>query len=132
MGRSLWLDEAWVANSIQAQSLRRMFNYPDWLQINPPLFLLLARAAVRVVGASNVAFRAVPLAMAVAAAAGMLAVSRRLLRPSSALLATAVVAFDPTVIEYSRTLKPYSGELAATAILLLAAICYLQQLDRRR
>src|SRR5580658_2833991 len=98
MGRSLWLDEAWVANSIQARSLLGMFYYPDWLQINPPLFLLLARAAVRAVGASNVAFRAVPLAMAVAAAAGMLAVSQRLLRPSFALLATAVVAFDPTGI----------------------------------
>jgi len=96
------------------------------------LFLLLARAAVRALGASNAAFRAVPLAMAIVAAAGILAVSRRLLRRSLALLATAVVAFDLTVIEYSRTLKPYSGELAATAILLLAAVHYLQQPDRRR
>ena len=132
MGRSLWLDEAWVANSIQAPSLAAMFYYPGWLQINPPLFLLLARASVRVLGASNVAFRVVPLLLALAAAAGMLAVSRRLLRPSLALLATAVVVFDPTAIEYSRTLKPYSGELAATAILLLAAVRYLQQPDRPR
>jgi hypothetical protein len=132
MGRSLWLDEAWVANSIQARSLRGMFYYPNWLQVNPPLFLLLARAAVHVLGASNAAFRAVPLLLALTAAASMLAVSRRLLRPSFALLATAVVAFDPTAIEYSRTLKPYSGELAATALLLLAAVRYLQQPDRRR
>jgi hypothetical protein len=132
MGRSLWLDEAWVANSIQARSLRGMFYYPDWLQVNPPLFLLLARAAVRVLGASNVSFRALPLSMAVIASAGMLAVSRRLLRPSLALLAAAAVAFDPTAIEYSRTLKPYSGEPAATAMLLLAAVRYLQQPDRRR
>jgi mannosyltransferase len=132
MGRSLWLDEAWVANSIQAPSLAGMFYYPDWLQVNPPLFLLLARAAVRVLGASNAAFRLVPLLLAVAAAAGMLAVSRRLLRPGFALLAAAVVAFDPTAIEYSRTLKPYSGELAAAALLLLTAVRYLQQPDRRR
>jgi hypothetical protein len=132
MGRSLWLDEAWVANSIQAPSLTGMFYYPDWLQVNPPLFLLLARAAVRVLGASNVAFRVVPLAMALLAAAGMLAASRRLLRPGLALLATAVVVFDPTSIEYSRTLKPYSGDLAASAILLLAAVRYLQQPDPRR
>ena len=132
MGRSLWLDEAWVANSIQEPSLAAMFDYPGWLQTSPPLFLLLARASVRVLGASNVAFRVVPLLLALAAAAGMLAVSRRLLRPSLALLATAVVAFDPTAIEYSRTLKPYSGELAATALLLLAAVRYLQQPDRPR
>ncbi len=132
MGRSLWLDEAWVANSIHAQSLAGMFYYPDWLQVNPPLFLLLARAAVRVLGASNAAFRVVPLLLAVAAAASMLAVSRRLLRPGFAILAASVVAFDPTAIEYSRTLKPYSGELAASAILLLAAVRYVQQPDRRR
>lgn len=132
MGRSLWLDEAWVANSIQARSLPGMFYYPDWLQVNPPLFLLLARGAVQVLGASNWAFRAVPLLLAVTAAASMLGVSRRLLRPGFAMLAAAVVAFDPTAIEYSRTLKPYSGELAATALLLLASVRYLQQLDRRR
>jgi hypothetical protein len=132
MGRSLWLDEAWVANSIQAQSLAGMFYYPDWLQVNPPLFLLLARAAVRVLGASNTAFRAVPLLLAVVAAASTLAVGRRLLSPGFAILAAAIVAFDPTAIEYSRTLKPYSGELAASALLLLAAVRYLQQPDRRR
>jgi hypothetical protein len=136
IGRSLWLDEAWVANSIQARSLAGMFYYPDWLQVNPPLFLLLARTVVRMLGAwvgvSNAAFRAAPLMLAVTAAVSMLAVNLRLLRPSFALLAAAAVAFDPTVIEYSRTLKPYSGELAATAILLLAAVRYLEQPDRRR
>jgi len=132
MGRSLWLDEAWVANSVQAHSLAGMFYYPDWLQVNPPLFLLLARTTVRVLGASNAAFRAVPLLLAVAGAASMLAVSRQLLSPSFAVLATAIVAFDPAAIEYSRTLKPYSGEFAATAILLLSTVRYLQQPDRRR
>jgi hypothetical protein len=132
MGRSLWLDEAWVANSIQAWSLAGVFYYPDWLQTNPPLFLLLARAAVRMLGASNAAFRVVPLTMAVAAAAVMLAVSRRLLRPSLSLLATAVVIFNSTAIEYSRTLKPYSGELAASAALLFVAVNYLQAPDRKR
>ncbi len=50
IGRSLWLDEAWVANSIHAPSLREMFYYPDWLQTNPPSFLLLSlRAAINLV-----------------------------------------------------------------------------------
>jgi hypothetical protein len=131
MGRSLWLDEAWVANSIQSPLVTGMFYYPDWLQVNPPLFLLLARTAVRILGTSNWAFRAVPLLAAVIAAASMLSVSWRLLRPGFAILATALVVFDPTAIEYSRTLKPYSGELAASALLLLAAVRYLQQPDRR-
>ena len=105
MRRSLWLDEAWVANSIQSPSVAGMFYYPDWLQTNPPLFLLLARAAVRMLGASNAVFRAVPLLLAVTAAVSMLAVSWRLLRPSFAILAVVLVVFDPTAIEYSRTLE---------------------------
>src|ERR1700722_9573655 len=132
MGRSLWLDEAWVANSLQEHSLAGMFYYPGSLQTSPPLFLLLARAAVRLAGASNLAFRLTPLLLAMVAAAGMLAGSARVLRMPFALLATALVVFDPTAIEYSRTLKPYSGELAASALLLLATVTYLHSPDRRR
>ena len=42
--RSLWLDEAWVANSVHAPTLHGMFYYPNWLQTSPPLFLLLAES----------------------------------------------------------------------------------------
>ncbi len=132
IGRSLWVDEAWVANSIQSPTLHGMFFYPGWLQVSPPLFLLLARSAVQVTGASNAAFRIVPLSMSLAAAVFLLAAGRRVLAAPLAALATAFVAFDLTAIEYSRTLKPYSGELASTATLLLAAAIYLDRPDRKR
>src|SRR5262245_1585196 len=32
LDRSLWLDEAWVANSIRAPSLQQAIYYDDWLQ----------------------------------------------------------------------------------------------------
>jgi hypothetical protein len=131
MGRSLWLDEAWVANSIRQPTLHGMFFYPNWLQTSPPLFLLLVRLAVRLASPSNVAFRAVPLLLALAAAGWMLAVATRVIGPRLAALATAFVMFNPTAIEYSQTLKQYSGELAASAALLLAASGYLFQPNRR-
>ena len=132
IGRSLWLDEAWVANSILAPSLSGMFYYPGWLQTTPPLFLLLARAGLRITGPSNAAFRVVPLLFAILAAAGVLLVSRRLLRPGVAALATAIVVLNPTAIEYAGTLKPYSGEMAASAFLLLACFAYLQKPGAKR
>lgn len=132
MDRSLWLDETWVANSVREPSLREMFFYPGWIQINPPLFLLLVRAAVQLIGLSSAAFRIVPLLLAGIAAGVMLALSLRLLPPALAVLATAVVAFDPTVVEYSRTLKPFTAEIAASAWLLTATVRYLQRPDRRR
>jgi hypothetical protein len=131
IGRSLWLDEAWVANSIDAPTLSGMLVYPEWLQSNPPLFLLFSRMTVRAFGLSNASFRIVPLLFSLLAIVAMLAAGRQIFVPSFAALAAALVAFDPAAIEYSHTLKPYSEELAATAILLLATICYLKQPGRR-
>jgi hypothetical protein len=132
ISRSLWMDEAWVANSVLAPHLSGMFYYPDWLQTTPPLFLLLTRAAVHVFGLSNVSFRLVPLAFALVGVAGMIEVSRRLLSPPFAALACALLAFHPTAIEYSRTCKQYSAELAASALILLAIVLYIERPDRRR
>src|SRR5262249_146276 len=60
LDRSLWLDEAWVANSIRAASLQQAIYYDDWLQTTPPLFIALSRLVTTVVGTSNLAFRPLP------------------------------------------------------------------------
>ncbi len=131
IGRSLWLDEAWVANSIHAPSLREMFYYPDWLQTSPPFFLLLSRAAINLLGLSNASFRLVPLAFAMIASAAMFTLSRRVLSLPFAVLASALIVFNPAFIEYSHSAKQYSGEVAATVLVLLAAVLYLETPRRR-
>jgi hypothetical protein len=130
MGRSLWLDEAWVANSILAPTLREMFIYPDWLQTSPPLFLLLSRGAVRIAGLSNTVFRIVPLGLALVASGAMFGLSRRVLSLPWAVLATSLVVFHPAFIEYSHSGKQYSGEVAATVMVLLVTVRYLQRPTR--
>ncbi|HEY2842268.1 MAG TPA: glycosyltransferase family 39 protein, partial [Bryobacteraceae bacterium] len=130
--RSLWLDESWVANSVNAPTLGEMFHYPGWLQTSPPLFLLLARGVVRSFGLSTVALRSVPLLLSLAAVAGMLAASRRVVAAHFAVLATAILAFHPTTIEYFRAFKQYGGEVAATSLVLWAGIAYLQKPQRRQ
>jgi hypothetical protein len=130
--RSLWLDEAWVANSVNAPTLGGMFYYPNWLQTSPPLFLLLARAAVSIFGLSTVVLRSVPLLLSLVAVAAMLATARRVVSPPFAVLATATLAFHPTVVEYFRSFKQYGGEVAATGLVLWAAVTYLQQRQRRQ
>jgi hypothetical protein len=131
IGRSLWLDEAWVANSIHASSLREMFYYPDWLQTSPPSFLLLSRAVVHLAGLSNLSFRLVPLAFALIATAAMFALSRRVLSLPWAVLASALIVFHPAFIEYSHSAKQYSGEVAATVVVLLALARYFESPGRR-
>ncbi len=130
--RSLWLDESWVANSVNAPTLSGMFYYPNWLQTSPPLFLLLARAVVRLFGLNTVVLRAVPLLLSLVAVAAMLAAARRVVSGPFAILATAALAFHPTVVEYFRSFKQYGGEAAATGAVLWASVAYLQKPDPRR
>ncbi|HEY4360057.1 MAG TPA: hypothetical protein VGN17_03770 [Bryobacteraceae bacterium] len=130
--RSLWLDEAWTANSLREPTLAGMYHYSGWLQVNPPLFLLLARGTVHVIGLSSAAFRVLPLGLTLLAFISLLAAGSRVLSPALALLAATLVMLDPTAIEYSHTLKPYSGELATSSALLLMAILYLQNPSRGR
>jgi len=126
MGRSLWLDEAWVANSINAPTLGQMFYYPNWLQSSPPLFLLASRVVVRLMGISNASLRTVPLIMSLVATGAFFATARRLLSAPFAILAGSFLVFFTAEIEYSHTAKQYSGEVAMSSLLLLATIVYLQ------
>lgn len=130
--RSLWLDEAWVANSIAAPTFGQMFYYPEWLQSSPPMFLVASRAAIHLLGLSNASLRLVPLLMTLAATAAMFTVARRILTPGLAALTCALLVFYTAEIEYSHSAKQYSGEVAATTCILLAVVSYLKKPERAR
>ena len=132
IARSLWLDEAWVANSVLAKSLAGMFYYESWLQSSPPLFLLLVRFAVAIFGLSNTVLRLVPLLMGIAAAISMLFLATKIVSRQYALLAWTLFVLSPVAIDYSRILKQYSSELAASATILLACALYLKTPANRR
>lgn len=121
-----------MANSLLESSLAGMFYYPDWVQSTPPVFLLLARAAVNFFGLSNPSFRIVPLGFAMTGIVLMFAAARRLVSLPFATLACTITAFHPTAIDYSRTLKQYSGELAVSAAVLLMTVRYLKKPGGRR
>ena len=132
LGRSLWLDEAWVANSILAKSLAGMFYYAAWLQSTPPLFLLLARTTVSIFGLSNAVLRIVPSFMGIVAMLCVLLLSARILLRQYALLAWSLFVLSANAVEFSRTFKQYSSELAATAAILFVSALYIQNAIARR
>jgi hypothetical protein len=117
--RSLWLDEAWVANSIRANSLAEMFWGGEWLQTSPPLFLLMARVAVNVFGLSTETLRAIPLLFACLAGIAVWGASRRM-----APLAVAVLLFPGVPVEYFGAFKQYGAEAAAAAVVVWATVEY--------
>ena len=132
LGRSLWLDEAWAANAASAHSLAGIFYYDAWLNTCPPLFLLLVRIAVTVFGLSNTVLRLVPSAMGILAGLFMLLFALRILLRQYALLAFVLFVFSPTAVNYSRELKQYSAEAAATTAILLACAVYIEKASARR
>jgi hypothetical protein len=132
MGRSLWLDEAWVANSVLASSLKGMFYYDAWLQSSPPLFLLMVRGVVSHLRPTNTAFRLIPLLMGILAILSMLALARRLLSRQFALLAWTLFVLSPVAVDYSKELKQYSAELAVSTTILLVCALYIENATVRR
>jgi len=132
LGRSLWIDEAWEANAIIAPSISTMFYHSSWLPTCLPPFLLLVRGAVGMFGLTSPVLRTVPCLMGLLACVSMVALAVRLLSRRYALLASALFVLCPVATEFSRTLKQYTSELAATTTILLCAIVYLERATPRR
>jgi hypothetical protein len=132
LGRSLWLDEAWVANSVTAPSLKAMFYYDAWLQTSPPLFLLLVRSVVSHLGPSNTVFRLIPFLMGIVALVSMLVFALRTLSRQYALLAWTLLALSPVAVDYSKELKQYSSELAVSSTILLVCSLYIENATAQR
>jgi hypothetical protein len=132
LGRSLWLDEAWVANSVLTPSLKAMFYYDAWLQSSPPLFLLLVRAVVSHLGPSNLAFRLIPLLMGIMGLLAMFVFAARALSRQHALLAFTLLALSPVAVDYSKEFKQYSSELAVSCTILLVCTLYIERATVRR
>lgn len=124
IGKSLWTSEAWVTNSAISDRFSQIFYYDAWLQTTPPLFLLLVRWAVRIFGLSGSAVRAVPFALSVVSLILLAALSRKLLRTPFAVLCVALLALCPPAVVFAKEVKQYSGDMAATCLLLFLAWIY--------
>ena len=131
LDRSLWLDEAWVANSIQSASLYQAFYYDDWLQTTPPLFIAISRLITTLFGASNVAFRILPALAGIVSILLFSFIALRLLKPSYAMIATLLFVFNPRLILYSQSLKQYSTDVLSTLSFIVVGCMYMEKRNDR-
>jgi hypothetical protein len=115
---SLWLDESWVANSVQASSVRQMVYYDHWAQSTPVLFLLLERATAAIFGANEVTLRIVPWLAALAAAIIFAAVARQLFPLPLALLGVTLFSANYWDVKYAQQVKQYGTDLFASTVFL--------------
>ncbi len=127
INKSLWTSEAWVTNSAVSDRFSQIFYYDSWLQTTPPLFLLLVRWAVHIFGLSGSVVRAVPFGLSVASLLLLAALSRKLLRPPFAILCVTLLALCPPAVVFAKEVKQYSGDVAATCLLLFLAWIYFSR-----
>lgn len=120
--RSLWLDEAYLANSVLTYSFRRLLTQPlmHW-QAAPAGFLLLQKVAVSLFGGSEYALRLVPLIAGLASIPLFGGVVRRCLGPTAQILAMALFVLLDPLIYYSAEAKQYGLDVTVALAILLAA-----------
>jgi hypothetical protein len=131
LGRSLWLDEAWIANAVLAPSLREAIYYDAWLQTAPPFFIVLTRLALLLFGISNATLRIVPALSGIASAILISFIALKLLKPIFAIIAVSLFVFCPDIILYSQSLKQYSTDVLCAVALLALALFHLEKRSGR-
>lgn len=130
--RALWIDEAWVIDSVRRASLHDMFFYPDWAQTTPPGVLLLLRAIAPLTGVTPEHFRYLPFVVSVITLLLVTRLCLRWLSPGFALLAMVMLASSPEILWYSTEIKQYAFDLLAATSMLALGAAFIQAPSRRR
>ncbi len=119
--RSLWLDEAWVANSLRAGTWSEMWWGGEWLQTSPPAWLALGRLWLGIGGLATETLRSFSLLFAVVAAIGVSRAATGAGARTLAPLVAAALMFPTVASEYFFSFKQYGAEAAAVSLVLWAA-----------
>jgi hypothetical protein len=120
--RALWLDESLLSLNILDQSLKGLFGQLGFNQAAPPGFLLVERISVDAFGRSEYALRLFPLICGIASLFLFWHVVRKLLAPIPQVIAIALFSVSDGLIYYSAEVKQYSTDVAASLLILLAAL----------
>jgi hypothetical protein len=124
--RSLWLDEAMLANNIVRRDWWALAEPLDDNQGAPVGFLWAQRSMIELFGNNEYALRAVPFVAGVAVLGLTYLLARRLLPAWASAVAVLLVALCPPLVRYSTEVKQYSLDVA---VALLVSWLALRALD---
>ena len=129
---SLIVDDAMLALNVATRSFGGLLRPLSLEQTAPPGFLWALKAFTVVLGVNEFALRALPLIAGVILPYAVWRLARRILDAGPALLAAAVAAFSPILLQYSITAKPYVVDALAAVIVLQCALTVLDHPDESR
>jgi len=129
VNRSLWLDEAMLANNILGRDFAGLFRPLDNDQGAPVGFLLVQKSITLLIGDSEFALRLFPFLAGCLALVLMFLLARKISNAFVSNLALALFAFSPAPIYYSSEVKQYSSDVA---ILLALCLLFLKFADENK
>ncbi|MBA7622534.1 hypothetical protein ES703_29912 [subsurface metagenome] len=113
-GRSLWLDEASVANWVSQRSLKEV-----WASMGPapPLFVITVHYIVKLLPNNEFTLRLLACLFGIGSLVLIYLVARRI-DSKAALLTLILFSFSAPLIYYSKELKQYSGDVFFALLLV--------------
>lgn len=114
-GRSLWLDEAWVANAISESSLQEIIHS----SLTAPLFFVFAiHLIVSLFGNNEFFLRLLPCLFGIGTLAIFYLIIRKHAGKMATLISLAMLSFSYNTVHYSQELKQYSAAMFFTILLI--------------
>jgi hypothetical protein len=129
--RSLWLDEAFLAVNILRRGWVGILRSLDFNQGAAPGFLLAEKTAAAV-GRSELSLRMPPFLLGLSALVLIVPVARRTCSRQAVPIACLLTALAPSLVYYSTELKQYSGDVAASLLVIWAALAVRPRPTGRR
>jgi uncharacterized membrane protein len=120
--RSIWFDEALIALNLMDRPLSGLTGTLDFNQGAPLGFLFIEHFMTSAFGFSEYVLRLFPLVAGIASLFLFAALAKRVLVALAVPLALFLFVVADQLIYYSSEVKPYSGDVAVSLLLLLLAI----------
>ncbi len=130
--RSLWADEAMLALNIVNRNFVQLFQPLDYDQGAPLGFLLVEKLFNAILGRHELVLRFFPLLAGLASLWLFYLLTKKNLQGASLLLALALFAVNPQLVDYSSEAKQYIVDVAVVLGLLLLAIPIFQNQSNRK
>lgn len=130
VGAAVWGDEAMLGYNLLNRDFGGLTETLDWCQIAPLLFLWAEKAVLLTLGGSEWAMRVLPFLLSVGGLFAFWSFARRVAEPTAAALAVGLLAVSRVPVLMTGALKPYSGDLFWSAVLLALAVRWRQRPDR--
>ena len=128
VGRTLWLDEAMLAVSINTRDFIELLHAPlAWNQSAPVIYILIVKLFTVLFGNSEFVLRLFSIICYVALLFVFYILSKNALKIRLPLMATAVVANMAMLLEYSNMFKPYILDCLSVMLVLLVFYLYKEK-----